>query len=342
MTTSIWLKLLNEAELEHLHALKDYHYQGIDHSLLSRWVYNPLWNWMLYMIPSWVAPNTLTLLGLILTTSCAVVTVAYPDLPKAWFAVCGLCYFLYSCLDALDGKQARRTHSSSPLGELFDHGCDSLNVLVIVILSMAAMGIPITSWWFITSLYSTLFGFYICTWEEYYTHILYLPLINGPVEGATVLQGLMFLAAWKGPTWLATTPVPFHVLGSQYLSLSQMIILLEVFCTILQTFLSVSTVLKQVSSKQDHELTTAVTGLYSFLWMLFTALLWIYHSPMAMIVDRLKVILFAVGLSLSSSLILTRIILGRVIQGPFPHFSRTFLLIALGAANAISFSWFDR
>jgi phosphatidylglycerophosphate synthase len=35
--------------------------------------------------------------------------------------------FLYQSLDAIDGKQARRTGSSSPLGELFDHGCDSVS-----------------------------------------------------------------------------------------------------------------------------------------------------------------------------------------------------------------------
>lgn len=34
--------------------------------------------------------------------------------------------FVYQTLDATDGKQARRTGSSSPLGELFDHGCDSM------------------------------------------------------------------------------------------------------------------------------------------------------------------------------------------------------------------------
>jgi ethanolaminephosphotransferase len=27
----------------------------------------------------------------------------------------------------MDGKQARRTGSSSPLGLLFDHGCDAIN-----------------------------------------------------------------------------------------------------------------------------------------------------------------------------------------------------------------------
>jgi phosphatidylglycerophosphate synthase len=31
------------------------------------------------------------------------------------------CWFCQT-FDAVDGKQARRTNSSSPLGELFDHG----------------------------------------------------------------------------------------------------------------------------------------------------------------------------------------------------------------------------
>lgn len=39
----------------------------------------------------------------------------------------GFGLFIYQSLDAIDGKQARRTGSSSPLGELFDHGCDSVS-----------------------------------------------------------------------------------------------------------------------------------------------------------------------------------------------------------------------
>ena len=41
--------------------------------------------------------------------------------------MCGFGLFVYQSLDAIDGKQARRTGSSSPLGELFDHGCDSIS-----------------------------------------------------------------------------------------------------------------------------------------------------------------------------------------------------------------------
>lgn len=47
-----------------------------------------------------------------------------PCLVTLW---CAIGLFIYQTLDAIDGKQARRTNSSSPLGELFDHGCDSLS-----------------------------------------------------------------------------------------------------------------------------------------------------------------------------------------------------------------------
>lgn len=38
----------------------------------------------------------------------------------------------YTILDCLDGKQARRTGTSSPLGQLFDHGCDALSVNLLL------------------------------------------------------------------------------------------------------------------------------------------------------------------------------------------------------------------
>lgn len=41
--------------------------------------------------------------------------------------------FIYQTLDCIDGKQARKTGSSGPLGELFDHGCDSLVISLMAI-----------------------------------------------------------------------------------------------------------------------------------------------------------------------------------------------------------------
>jgi len=50
-------------------------------------------------------------------------------IPRWVFLLNGILLFAYQTLDNMDGKQARNTKSSSPLGELFDHGVDALGML---------------------------------------------------------------------------------------------------------------------------------------------------------------------------------------------------------------------
>ena len=53
-----------------------------------------------------------------------------------WYFLQAFCFFLSRFLDELDGKQARRLGLSSPLGLIFDHGCDAmiagLEVMIIM------------------------------------------------------------------------------------------------------------------------------------------------------------------------------------------------------------------
>lgn len=57
---------------------------------------------------------------------------------------CSIAYvlFMYMTFDAVDGKQARRTGSASPLGQLFDHGCDAINLIFTVFMTWAVFGFP--------------------------------------------------------------------------------------------------------------------------------------------------------------------------------------------------------
>lgn len=48
-------------------------------------------------------------------------------------------YLIYRILDEMDGKQARKTGNSSPLGLLFDHGCDSITAAVFTIMILKCM-----------------------------------------------------------------------------------------------------------------------------------------------------------------------------------------------------------
>ena len=94
----------------------------------------------------------------------------------------------------------RRTGSSSPLGMIFDHGCDALNSPIGSVNWCVAMGVtmstPFLIFW---TLLSSALPFYISTWEEYYTGALDLPLVNGPSEGLLVGASLSIASFLYGP-----------------------------------------------------------------------------------------------------------------------------------------------
>lgn len=58
---------------------------------------------------------------------------AKSDAPRWAYMLCGAGLFVYQSLDAIDGKQARRTGTAGPLGELFDHGCDSISTVFVAV-----------------------------------------------------------------------------------------------------------------------------------------------------------------------------------------------------------------
>jgi ethanolaminephosphotransferase len=63
------------------------------------------------------------------------------DCPPWVYASWAIGLFLYQTFDAVDGSQARRTHQSGPLGELFDHGVDAVNTTLEVLLFSATMNL---------------------------------------------------------------------------------------------------------------------------------------------------------------------------------------------------------
>ena len=121
-------------------------------------------------------------------------------IPRWVYLLNGVCMLAYQTLDNMDGKQARRTGSSSPLGMLFDHGCDAINSPLGSLNWCVAMGIgaatPFVCFW---TLVASAIPFYISTWEEYYTGSLVLPYINGPSEGLILGASLSFVSFFHGP-----------------------------------------------------------------------------------------------------------------------------------------------
>eukprot|EP00742_Colponemidia_sp_Colp-10_P001662 GILJ01001782.1.p1 GENE.GILJ01001782.1~~GILJ01001782.1.p1 ORF type:complete len:368 (-),score=53.33 GILJ01001782.1:285-1235(-) len=127
--------------------------------------------------------------------------------PPAWtYLFCAFGHFAYQTLDAIDGKQARRTSSSSPLGQLFDHGCDSLGSLFIAlpIANCLQLGNSFLTLFF---LYSIQIPFFLAQWEEYHTHIIRTHIGNfGVTEGQwTVI--IVLVASGILPPGTLNTPL---------------------------------------------------------------------------------------------------------------------------------------
>ncbi|PAV73898.1 hypothetical protein WR25_16079 [Diploscapter pachys] len=121
-----------------LKRLGEHKYSAVDNSWLDDLCMKKWWEFAVTLCPLWIAPNLITLIGLIinLLTVLILASFSYTATEPAPFwaylqAALGL--FLYQTLDAIDGKQARRTGSSSPLGELFDHGCDSMTQVFVTL-----------------------------------------------------------------------------------------------------------------------------------------------------------------------------------------------------------------
>ena len=99
-----------------------------------------------------MAPNLITMAGLIVNILTSLVLVLHcpsaTEIAPWWTTFsCALGLFIYQTLDAIDGKQARRTKTSSPLGELFDHGCDSVSTVFVSIASCCAVRLGLYPGW---------------------------------------------------------------------------------------------------------------------------------------------------------------------------------------------------
>ncbi|KAI1396644.1 CDP-alcohol phosphatidyltransferase [Hypoxylon fuscum] len=183
--------------------LKSYKYSAVDKSPISNYILRPYWNAFVELLPLWLAPNMVTLIGFcFILANIALLVIVMPDLvgpgPSWLYLSFAFGLFMYQTMDNIDGKQARRTGTSSGLGELFDHGIDSLNCTLGSLLETAAMALGTSKSGVFTALCPCLPMFF-STWETYHTHTLYLGYINGPTEGILIACSFMAVSGICGP-----------------------------------------------------------------------------------------------------------------------------------------------
>eukprot|EP01065_Artemidia_motanka_P040324 TRINITY_DN5026_c0_g1_i2.p1 TRINITY_DN5026_c0_g1~~TRINITY_DN5026_c0_g1_i2.p1 ORF type:complete len:436 (+),score=117.30 TRINITY_DN5026_c0_g1_i2:121-1308(+) len=116
--------------------VRRYRYRSPNLSLLESLFLNEFWEKVATLYPKWLAPNIVSLSGLICVLIATCVSLwhspsLHGDTPSWAYVVLAALFFAYQTLDGSDGKQARRTGSGSPLGELVDHGIDAATTPLI-------------------------------------------------------------------------------------------------------------------------------------------------------------------------------------------------------------------
>lgn len=335
---------------ERLHPLRTYQYSGKDNSLISNWILQPYWKWFVTLFPLWMAPNLITLLALAWMLSALIlVLVLMPDLKtivqySVLYFYFALCFFMYSTFDSIDGKQARRTGTSSPLGELFDHGCDSLNCSLGCIVQIAAMALG-TSFWSLLILIVTFSAFYLATWENYHTGTLILGYVTGPTEGLLIGSLIMIISAIMGPSfWM--DPMHSHFGMQWFWGNTSVVAFLFSFFTLLFIFASIPSSLWEVYKSSKKNFYISLLNLSPLGVVILSLLVWLY-SPYSNVLDIggeatrpiSMFALFILSFGLGFSKMATNIIYSHLTHLPFPSLTILMYPLIFGAL-IINFPYF--
>lgn len=218
--------------------------------------------------------------------------------PPRWVHLAhGLLLFLYQTFDAVDGKQARRTNSSSPLGELFDHGCDALAcAFESLAFGSTAMCGRRTFWFWVISAVP----FYLATWEHFFTNTLILPVINGPTEGLMLIYAAHFLTFFLGAEWWAqdfrkSIPLLGWIPFLPEIPFYDVALFLMIVFAVLPTIGSnIGNVHKVVQARKGSML-MALAMLFPFVFLMVGVLVWSFLSPSDIMKNHPHLIIIGTG-----------------------------------------------
>ncbi|XP_012345132.1 choline/ethanolaminephosphotransferase 1 isoform X5 [Apis florea] len=200
-------KLLSPGQLKRL---SEHKYSCTTSSLLDGFL-QPWWDWLVSKVPLWLAPNLITIVGLIVNIATTLVLVYYsPDAkteaPRWACFLCALGLFIYQSLDAIDGKQARRTGTSTPLGELFDHGCDSISTVFIALSACIAVQLGYYPTWMFFQCFCAMTLFYCAHWQTYVSGSLRFGKIDVTEAQFTIIIIHLISAIFGPKIWMMEIP----------------------------------------------------------------------------------------------------------------------------------------
>ncbi|XP_043479758.1 cholinephosphotransferase 1 isoform X1 [Leptopilina heterotoma] len=202
-------KLLSPGQLKRL---SEHKYSYTSASILDAFL-QPWWEWLVRRVPIWLAPNLITTIGLMVNIFTTLVLVYYsPDAkikaPRWACFLCAVGLFVYQSLDSIDGKQARRTGTSSPLGELFDHGCDSISTVFVAVSACIAVQLGFHPTWMFFQCFCAMTLFYCAHWQAYVSGSLKFGKIDVTEAQFTIIAIHLISTIFGPEIWMMEIPIP--------------------------------------------------------------------------------------------------------------------------------------
>jgi len=187
--------------------IKTYQYKCQTDSLMYRYIMGPLANFHVKHVPMSLAPNSITFIAFMFNIIPHFLLIWYSgeslsvEIPRWLCVLTGVCQFLYMHFDNMDGKQARRTGSSSSLGMLYDHGLDSVSgwMMALNLASACRLGNDLFS--YCTLMWVPVLGFYFTMWEEYQLDFIKFGKVNPVDEGLSFFNLVIIFTGIVGSQW---------------------------------------------------------------------------------------------------------------------------------------------
>jgi ethanolaminephosphotransferase len=283
-------------------------------------------------MPLSLAPNVITLIGfvgMILGTAWALqsnpnFTGAMP-LPVMLFVI--FVVFTYQTLDALDGKQARRTQNSTPLGQLFDHGCDAVSMCCFAMLGGLITRSSVDSPFFLAFFFSSLIAFFLAQWEEYWTGVIDLGVV-GVTEGQMFGMSLYVVACFWGSEVFLT---PAFQVWHFHLTYGDCVLSFLTFAFLSTTVTNIVRV--NAATKKSDDKFRALLQLLPLFSLTLAFVVWIRHSPANIAITHPIPLLIAAGIFYPACV--ERMVLCRLTKDEVPYVYLFTLPAFVGVAQAL-------
>lgn len=162
-----------------------YDYKCEDHSILLRALHRPVFMPVVRALPLSITPNQITVFGNVLIWLVVALTLAARHASPLLLAALAVAYALYVLSDCVDGLFARHTQRTSRLGELLDHGLDSISLPLVTLGFAVAMNQP--AWLVLAGTGAVAFINFVTLTHGFrvgYVHLGTIGIIEGILVGA--------------------------------------------------------------------------------------------------------------------------------------------------------------